>query len=87
MQDEKNSGSLIARICEEIDACAIDLNRGPAYAYNTMRAAYKGNLQNIVDGLIEDLKNRISQLEYNVYTQTQSRKAMYEQSRNIWQSE
>ena len=87
MQDEKNSGSLIARICEEIDACAVDLNRGPAYAYNTMRAAHKGNLQNIVDGLLDDLKTRISQLEYNVYTQTESRKAMYEQSRNIWQAE
>ena len=87
MQDEKNAESLIARICEEIDVCAVDLNRGPAYAYNTMRATCKGNLQNIIDGLLDDLKTRISQLEYNVSTQIHSRKAMYEQSRNVWQAD
>ena len=87
MQDEKNAGSLLARICEEIDVCAVDLNRGPAYAYNTMRATCKGNLQNIIDGLLDDLKTRISQLEYNVSTQIHSRKAMYEQSRNVWQAD
>ena len=87
MQDEKNKGSLIGRICEEINACVIDLNRGPAYAYNVMRSAYKGNMLNLVDGLLEELRNKISQLEYNVYTQPQSRQAMYEQSRDIWRSE
>ena len=86
MQDEKNTGSLIARICEEIDACAVDLNCGPAYAYNAMRAAYRGNLQNLVDDLLEELRSKISQLEYYVYEKPQSRLAMYEQSRDIWQS-
>ena len=87
MQDEKNTGSLIARICEEIDACAVDLNCGPAYAYNAMRAAYRENLQNLVDDLLEGLKSRISQMEYEVYLRSQSRKEMYEQSRNVWQKD
>ena len=87
MMDEKNADSLIVRICEEIDACAADLNRGPAYAYDIMRVAYKGGLQNRVDGLLEDLKNRISLLECNVYTQAESRRAIYEQSRHSWEVE
>ena len=36
---------------------------------------------------VDDLKTRISQLEYNVSTQIHSRKAMYEQSRNVWQAD
>ena len=82
MQDEKNMDSLIERICKEIDACAVDLNRGPFYAYNISE-----NLQNFVDGLLKELENRINKLEYNMYMRPQSRKEQYEQSRFSWQGD
>ena len=66
MQDEKYADSMITRICKEMDACVLDLNRGPAYAYHIVSGDDKGNLQEYVDGLRKELDHVQNQTERNV---------------------
>ena len=68
MQDEKYADSLITRICKEMDACAVDLNHGPAYAYHIVSGDDKGNLQEYVEGLRKELDYIRNQTEWNANT-------------------
>lgn len=87
MVSEQNKDSVIGRICRELDECAKDLNRGPAYAYKVVQASFAGNLLNIIDGMIKNAEKRKEQRSYNVYDQPESAKKLYEDSRNIWRAE
>ena len=87
MMDEKNSDSLIGRVCAQLDACAMDLSRGPAYAYRVVQASFAGNILNIIDGVIENVDKRRSQRNHNVYEQAGSYKDLYEESRQFWYGE
>ena len=84
MMDEKNSDSLIARICAQLDACAMDLNRGPSYAYKVVQASFAGNMLNMIDGMIKTIQSRLDQRNHNVYDQPDSASKLYEESRQIW---
>ena len=87
MVSEQNKDSVIARICRELDECAKDLNRGPAYAYKVVQASFAGNLLNIIDGMIKNAEERKAHISYNVYDQPESAKKLYEESRDIWRAE
>ncbi len=87
MMDENNSASLISRLCAQIDACAKDLSRGPAYANGTIMAATSSNLLNVVDGLLEGLKAKIKHIDYNLYGHSGCAWNMYEQARDNWRAE
>ena len=87
MMDEKNSDSLISRLCGELDKCAADLDRGPAYAYRVVQASFAGNIINLIDGMIETVETRRKQRHYNVYDQADSSSKLYEESRQIWYAE
>ena len=87
MMDENSADSLLARVCEEIDACAADLNRGPVYAYYTVKSNYRVNLQDLIKGNLAELEYRMKLLENTVYREDQSRRNLCEQSRKKWESE
>ena len=76
MQDEKYADSLIARIYKEMDACAVDLNHGPAYAYHIVSGDDKGNLQEYVEGLRKELDYIRNQTEWNANTVKQLKEVL-----------
>ena len=84
MMYEKNSDSLIARICAQLDECVMDLDRGPAYAYKVVQASFAGNMLNIIDGMIQNVQTRLEQRNYMVYDRPDSNRDLYEESRQIW---
>lgn len=86
MMDEKNAQSLVSRICSQLDACAKDLSRGPAYAAGVVQASMQGNLLNVIDGLLENVKSRTNQRNYNLYEQAGNTQELYNQSRQYWLS-
>lgn len=87
MADAKNSGSLIARVCAQLDACAMDLDRGPACAYRAVQASFAGNLSHMIDGVILNVQARLDQRTYSVYEQPDSAGRLCEESRYFWYAE
>ena len=58
MMTESNEKSLLSRVRKELLPILKDVNRGPIYAYGMLEAAVSHNLQNIIDGLLEENKAR-----------------------------
>ena len=58
MMTESNEKSLLSRVRKELLPILKDVDRGPIYAYGMLEAAVSHNLQNIIDGLLEENKAR-----------------------------
>lgn len=61
MTSPENRQSLINRVRERLAGVIRDIDRGPIYAYGLISAAKTHNLLNIIDGLLEENSNRLTQ--------------------------
>ncbi len=87
MADEKNSNSLIARVCALLDACAMDLNRGTDCASQAVQVSFVGNLFRMIDGTIFNVQARFEQRKHDVYDKSDSIGRLCEESRDFWYAE
>lgn len=82
MSDLKNEKSLIGRLQAELKKILADYERGPIYAYRMLEAAQSNNFLNIIDKLLSENTQRLTEEA----AQSQIRKGDYEVTKSDFEN-